>query len=353
MTKKINILIVLFTLGLFVFSSCKKDGEMIRATSGTAPGLTANTTNLNYTIADSIKNAITFTYTSSDFGFKAAISYDIQFSTNDSNFSNYKDIALTTTTLSYTVKDFNTLLLGLKYNPSVTDTLLVRVKARVADSLFKYSDTLAIIVRPYAGDRVITYPFLYVPGAYQGWNPAAAVIAKFYSPTNNNVYDGYVNIPDANSLEFKLTTGATWDNNYGSSDGVVGAGVIASGASNNLKVASAGYYLVHVDVPSLKWTSRLQNWSIIGDVNSWGGDISFDFDATKQLLVKTLTLPAGVLKFRANADWTTNYGGTLDALGNVALVDNGGNISIPTAGQYKITLDLRVPSVPVCTIIKQ
>lgn len=353
MMKQLNIIILLVISSILTMVSCKKDGMMVVATQSTKPGLTATNTNLNYTIADSATNAVTFNYTPSDFGYSAAITYDLQLSANDSNFRSMKDITLTSNSISYLVKDFNTLLLGLKYNANVTDTLFVRVKATVADSLFRYSDTLSLIIKPYAAQRVITYPFLYVPGAYQGWSPTAAVIAKFYSPKSNNVYDGYVNIPDANSTSFKLTTGPSWTNNYGSSDGVIGGGVLASNASNNLTVAGAGYYQIHVDIPNLQWMSTLMNWGIIGDVNSWSGDISFDFDPVNQVLVKTLTLPAGQLKFRANGAWSINYGGSLDALGNVSLASNGGNIAVTVPGIYKITLDLRVPTEPICTMVKQ
>lgn len=355
-------------LMLLAFVSCKKDGTMVIATQGTQPGLTASATTLSYTPADTLNTAVTFTYSPSDFGYAAAINYTLQFSTKGTNFAKITSYAMSSTTKSFTVKDFNTLVLGLKYTPTLADTVYARVLAQVADSLFIYSDTLAIVVTPYAQPRVIAYPFLYVPGDYQptpNWNQANPVIAKIYSPKNDKVYDGYVNITDKTKNGFKFSTQADWNGtNYGTGDGKADGGALSTdGGAGNLTVDAAGYYLLHADISKLTWTATLQNWTIIGDAaNGWsnGDDISLDFDDTDQVLVKTLPLKVGGFKFRVNGNWSyglqkDNDGNDLSIspLGEVPIsTSNNDNIPITAAGVYKITLDLRVPSEPYCTIIQ-
>ncbi len=359
MITQLNKVFWLMGIAALAFFSCKKSGTFITATSGTQPGLTASTNILNYAEADSASNAVTFTYTPSDFGYQAAINYDIQFSTKDSNFTKFTDQSMSGTSISYLVKDFNTLVIGLKYSAGITDTVYVRVKATAADSLYRYSDTLAIVVTPYETKRVITYPALYMPGDYQGWSPGAAVIAKLYSPTSSSAYEGFIDLPSADN-QFLITPAPTFDNKYTE----VTATTMVYNGGNNFDIAGAGYYLINADTQADTWSATLQNWSIIGDFNGWS-DASFSFDAVNQVLVDTLTIPAagdgtgGALKFRANQSWdgsaaSPNYGGTLDPnTGNVALSLGGSNIAIAKPGVYVFTLDLRVPSEPLCSIIKQ
>jgi hypothetical protein len=73
-----------------------------------------------------------------------------------------------------------------------------------------YSNVVTLTATPYVDIR--DYPSIYVPGGYQGWSPDKA--AKLSSVSNNKVYEGYINFPDANS-EFKFTLGPNWDDNLG------------------------------------------------------------------------------------------------------------------------------------------
>lgn len=376
MNRHLNKIIFLSLALMIGMGACKKAGPFVTATSGVHPGLTASATMLNYTQADSASNAVTFTYTPTSFGYQAAVNYNLQVSYNDSNFSKISTYALSGGTKSFTVAKFNVLALGSKYAAGVTDTVLVRVQAIVSgtgmtpgsDTLAQYSDVVKIVVTPYVAKRVITYPFLYVPGAYQGWSPSSAVIAKLYSPGSNSSYEGYVNITDATNgnNDFKITPAPVWDNSYGE----VTASTIAYNGGGNFEVPSVGYFLLNVNTQALTWSATLQNWSIIGDAaNGWnpGDDIAFDFDATDQILVKTVQLKVGGIKFRMNDAWSVTYGiqkDPSDATGKTDLpispigevpisTSNNDNIPITEPGTYKITLDLRVPSEPVCTLIKQ
>jgi hypothetical protein len=356
-SKALKILMVPMAL-MGLLASCTKDGTMVIAKLTTPVQLTANANSLDYTESDTAKTAVTFTRTSADFGYAAAIGYTLQFSVKGTDFSKVASYAMSSTTMDFTVKDFNTLTLGLKYSPGVVDTVLARVEARVADSLYSYSEVVKIALTPYAAKRVINYPFLYVPGAYQGWAPAGSVIAKLYSPNNDGQYEGFVNLPDADN-QFKLTPAPTWDNSYG----MLTETTMAYDGGDNFDVSGAGYYLINANTAKGSWSATLQNWSIIGDFNGWAADVPFTFDEQDQVLVKTLDLKVGGIKFRMNNGWTVAYGIQKDSngddlsispIGEVPIsTSNNDNIPITEAGTYKITLDLRVPDEPYCTIVKQ
>lgn len=84
----------------------------------------------------------------------------------------------------------------------------------------------------------------------------------------------------------------------------------------------------------------LSSWGLVGDAtpNGWGStdDIEMYQTGTNQYAIYT-DLAAGEFKFRFNEDWGQNFGDTgLDG----SLEPGGGNIPIPSAGTYFITLDL-------------
>jgi len=182
----------------------------------------------------------------------------------------------------------------------------------------------------YSVVQVREFAQMYVPGDYQGWDPATA--PTLASPNNNGNYEGYVNIPTGNSFEFKLTPGPNWDNALG--DG--GNGKL-SGSGGNLKVSEAGYYRVRANTVDNTWSVLKTTWGLIGDFNSWGGDAQMTYNATDKTWTGTITAPsAGGFKFRANGSWDLNYG---DKGADGSLEEGGDNIAIP-AGTHTITLYL-------------
>lgn len=81
------------------------------------------------------------------------------------------------------------------------------------------------------------------------------------------------------------------------------------------------------------------SWSIIGPAGvDWSTDIPLTYNCTTRTFDVTRVLNAGDFKFRANNDWTLNYGSSSNTGG--ALVSSGSNITVATAGTYTIKLDL-------------
>ncbi len=191
----------------------------------------------------------------------------------------------------------------------------------------------------------VGFPTVYVPGAHQGWDPAAA--PTLVSSNSDESYEGYVYFANPNT-EFKIATQPNWDDaNYG--DG--GNGTLSTDGGN-LTVAEAGYYLIQVnlaDSENMTWSATKTNWGAIGNATAagWDADQDLTFSVTEGVWKATLPLTVGELKFRANDAWDINLGDT----GMDGLLENGGdNIQITTAGNYEVILDLRTAGMYTYTL---
>ena len=179
------------------------------------------------------------------------------------------------------------------------------------------------------------YPVLYVPGGYQGWDPAnTETVIK--SVNSDSTYEGYFWF-DANT-EYKFTPNADWSADFGDNDA---DGTLEPGGANIL-VADAGYYKVNVNLKDSTHTNLRTEWGLIGDATpgGWDNDTDMTYDTTDNAWVLTVQLNAGKIKFRANDAWDLNYGDT----GADGLLEEGGSdIELPGPGNYTIKLYLGSP----------
>ncbi|MBS7333751.1 MAG: SusE domain-containing protein [Weeksellaceae bacterium] len=88
-------------------------------------------------------------------------------------------------------------------------------------------------------------------------------------------------------------------------------------------------------------------WGVVGSITGWGSsaDVPFWKTTTPNALVAYTSLAVGdEIKFRKDSDWAENFGSenvTTNANGfGGSLASGGANIVVPTAGNFKITMDL-------------
>jgi len=174
---------------------------------------------------------------------------------------------------------------------------------------------------------------LYVPGGYQGWDPAKTTTV-LRSEKNDGKFEGYLYF-DKDNTEFKFCETPNWDKNWGDT----GADGKLEGGGDNIKAAKAGYYKINVDVNALTYTMVKTDWGVIGSATAsgWDSDQNLTIDAANNLWSAVLELKAGEIKFRANDGWDLNYG---DDGANASLEGGGANIAIAAPGKYKVTLNL-------------
>ncbi|HJP62649.1 MAG TPA: SusE domain-containing protein [Mucilaginibacter sp.] len=339
MKKLLTRLLAIGGIGLLILPACKKDEKKAYATNVATSGLQASSSTIVLTKADLAKTAVTFNLTQADFGYAAAISNVLQIDAPDDNFAHPKEFNISgkTATQAFTTLDFNNLVLALNFPTGVASPLQARIKSSIGATVAPvYSNVVSLTVTPFA-----LTAFVYVPGAYQGWNPAAA--DSLESATGNGVYTGVINFTGAD-MNFKITSNRDWNHtNYGDA----GGGTVSS-SGGNLVAPAGGNVKITVDLNANTIVMVPTQWSIIGDSTpgGWGGDTDMQFDNAHQMWVITANLTAGGnIKFRLNHDWGTNLGG---AGGTLSL--NGANIPIADAGTYKITLDVAANTY---TLVKQ
>jgi hypothetical protein len=357
--------------GLAVFIillvSCKKEGDQYYIKQGSFPvaGLTASSDNVILTSAKESDTAITFNWPAADFGQKPVVAYTLQIDvpsdTSGTNpWANAKNFTVGNDLLTYgfITKDLNSLLIGMALPGGTSSKIVVRIKSDVpqyngsASSIASaYSNTITIQVTPY---NII----LYIPGDYQGWDPATAPMLNPVSG-RAGLYEAYEYMPGSGIHYFKYINSPDWNHtNYG--DG--GNGTFSTyGAAAGLNVPDGGYYELTANLNNNTWTATKTTWGIIGDATpgAWDTDTQMSYDATNQVWKVTVNMKAsGSFKFRANNAWVIDFG--VDANGNLAYADNPffgynstlNNLTVPTDGNYTITLDLHTSGKYLYTIVK-
>jgi hypothetical protein len=188
------------------------------------------------------------------------------------------------------------------------------------------------------------YGLLYVAGDYQGWNPGTA--PQIASPKNDGNHEGYVQVKAGGSYEFKLTSQADWNGtNYG--DG--GQGTLSTSGGNLKFPGTGGFFRINANTTSNTFTIAQTTWAIIGSLTGWSSEISMTLN--NGIWEGTATVGGREeFKFRANGDWGINLG---DFNADNSLEYDGANLVLPSAGTYKIMLDLTNPGYYTYKVAKQ
>ena len=136
--------------------SCKKDEIKSYFEGGTAPVLTASVaTPMVLIIANAANQGLKFNWTNPNYQFASGpssqdVTYTVQFDTTGSNFSNPKMGELSVPkelTTSLTVKELNTLLLGMGLMENMLHNVEIRLKANITNSNVPlYSNVLKIAI---------------------------------------------------------------------------------------------------------------------------------------------------------------------------------------------------------------
>jgi len=268
--------------------------------------------------------------------------YVLQLDVQGNNFASAFALATTTeTTFSITVGAMNSRMRSLEFGPDTMHTMEFRVRSFIND-LSEYtesvSDVIVLNITPYetVAPPPVTDASLWIPGDYQGWDPAGA--PQIFSYTDDGVFKGYMFMPEGGTYEFKFTSAPDWDHtNFGNG----GDGILDPDAgAGNLVLPGPGGYSVVVDTVGLTWTHVLESWGVIGEWLGWAEDIDMEWDAENELLTLTIDVPDADdnrFKFRANDGWDVNLGAKDPDDGT--LIPGGADIPFPAPGNYTFILD--------------
>ncbi|GAA4324601.1 hypothetical protein GCM10023149_26320 [Mucilaginibacter gynuensis] len=318
---------------LLILSSCKKDGTPVVASAGTASKLTVSKTEFTLTEATANENATAFTWTSSSFGFSAVVTYELQFAAKGTNFAGAASETIAPdSSKTFTVGNVNALAIQAGLAPDKTTEVEVRVKASLnSTSAPAYSNVVVLKFAPYRA--FVTYPSLYVPGAYQGWNPGAPA-PTLASVKNDKTYEGYIDF-GASGSEFKINSDPDWNHtNYGGTSNTL------STSGGNLSVATGGVYMLKADINGLTWSAtKIDAFSVNGTA-SGNADKDLSYDSATKTWRAVMTLAVGTFKFRANHAATITLGDKTPV--TTFLTAGGTDIAIDAAGSYEIVLSTSI-----------
>ena len=167
-----------------------------------------------------------------------------------------------------------------------------------------------------------------------GWDTETGL---FRDSGNPSLWRGTVALTEG---ELKFRANNAWSINWGGSSFPEGTAVLNG---DNIAVNAAGNYLVSFNTSTLEYRflpiGNYNTVGIIGDATpgGWDNDTDMIQDPNDQSVWKLrVTLNNGEAKFRADNDWTVNWGGGTFPEG-VATQD-GPNIPI-AAGEYRVTFN--------------
>lgn len=212
------------------------------------------------------------------------------------------------------------------------------------------SDPVTINVTTYVATFSEQY---YLPGSYQGWDPATAAVLK-HSNVTKGLYQGFVDLTTADGadVEFKFCPTESWDNggDFGFSDVTVttyaedkyAAATAKTTSSENIAVPSGFYYVKldkkfnTLDMVQVDYLELIGGFS--GDYANWGNGLKMTYDADAKVwtAVEDIEIANGTeFKIRFNSDWTYSFGTDMDAL-----EFGGGNITFDkNDATYKMILN--------------
>ena len=173
-----------------------------------------------------------------------------------------------------------------------------------------------------------------------------------------NMYKGrfWADVDAASATEFKFRLDGAWDNNWGGNlDGLEGGGANIAIEAGQYRI----YFYMNDEVLTAEIDATMygqeeptidqpdepdepvtyQGWGLIGVGGDWEKDIEMTENGGIWTAYATLTA-ADEWKFRKDAAWDENFGGTFTKLGEpFAAVAGGDNIKVGADGFFKIELN--------------
>lgn len=345
--------------------SCKKEGVVYEVGEGAFSGsLSASPSTVVLEKAKENETAVTFNWQAASFGENTVVAYTLQLAKPADTTGGWASaktfpVGSKVTSYAFITKDLNNLLTTMGLPAGSASELVVRVKAEVPQYNGTtsrvtpvYSNVINVTVTPYSEN-------LYIPGAYQGWDPSTA---QALNPVEGRpgLFEAYAYMPGSGPQYFKYTSARDWNHiNYG--DGGNGS-FSTDGQAAGLSVPDGGYYELTADMNTNKWTAVKTDWGIIGDATpgGWNNDTEMTYDPVSQVWTVTADMKAnGSFKFRANKAWTIDFGmdGETKELKYAdnpffGYTDGLWNLSVPEDGNYTITLDLHISQHYTYSIVK-
>ena len=342
--------IVLMAFLALAFHSCDEDDTENTLAPGLtqleevtfAQPITTTPNNIVLTSDNGSASVVTISWEAVKFPVPAPVTYTVQIdlpanTLGDNGWANaftleagedVLSISLTGNELNEIAEDF-----GLA--PDAVGELAIRVRAFMGRSAF--SEAVSINVRPFVNE--IPEGTLYMPGAYNGFDPSTA---SRLTAIGEGVFRGYLTLREPQGLVFKITPEPNFDQFYG-----LGAdGNLELGNDTDIAFPDFGSYEITANLNDLSITITPFSWGVIGPatLGGWDADTNMVYNYTLGLWEYTGALVPGPIKFRQNDEWTINYGTEDGNTGEVTeskmFLDNPGAHTMSDAGFYTVSFSV-------------
>lgn len=306
-----------------------------------APVITAPVVGAEILLNGAAPDDVITTFTWSDYNnYGVNVTYLIEISKKGANNFSTLGSVMNTKSFDATNKVLNDAVLSAGLEANVKGEVDVRVTATsksTGGTITKVSNIVTFKVTPYVAFKNM---FLVGDATAAGWNPNNNNQAIFRDPSNVNKF--YFTGKFGTSMFKLVEVLGNWQPQWG-----LKAGLVANsdgGDPDPFTTSSAGYYAFSMDISAktytlTPYTGSMATYStigMIGDFNSWGGDLSLEQSTydSHQWSLKDITIPTtGKFKFRADGAWTVNWGAGTEFSGQ----GTQGGADIPlTAGTYDI-----------------
>ena len=293
---------------------------------------------------------VSFAWSKADFGAQVVVNYSLaaRNAGNEVLISSTGELKMEVTyeainsAMALAVKDG-----GLGLVPEIAADVELYIVAAVGNQRVE-SNAFTVSITPTSAEKV--YPMIYMPGSYQGWNPADAA-TKFqvlYEFAGGGVFEGIADFGASNDTarEWKFTKEANWDFDWGVKKDEAQEAEAAEltlinndgGDRDNIKAFTAKrFYHFTLDTNSgvLKHNYSFDQVGVVGAFTNWadGQDKVMEFNAAKRRFWVDIENFSGEFKFRTDGSWTKNWGAG-------AFGEEGDNLNCAEAGNYRVYLYL-------------
>lgn len=312
-------------LAWFMFSCEKDETRLILKTDISPAAITSSADELNSSINESnLGDEFEISWNETDYGVSTEVTYSVEIDAACNDFGSPVVLGSTTnSSLKLTLDELNAKLLSdLNLPQHVASDVAVRVTSRIRDGYVYTSEPVTFSVSPWSE---------WAKGLWIDYGDGSVAIYE----SGESAFDGYAYLESDKPFVFadRKACGAT---TYGGSDNS-----LASGSEQAIAVSESGYYRVKANTNELSYELTLVEFGAIGDATpgGWSTSTPLIYDVARNVWEATISLTNGALKFRANNEWTINYGPSTDALDGTLVLDDPGAISIAEAGNYIVTVD--------------
>ena len=338
--KKIFRNLMMLLCALTAMVSCDESGDKIYLDGFKASDLMASASDVALSVDNSKSQVLSLawqnpTLLSSDetkpAGNGTLLTYLQASATED--FATVKEYSVTNLSKSFTGGDLNSAAKELGMTPDQSAPMYFRIKSQMGANLeAAYSNVCQVNVTPY----LIDMSYINILNKEK-----SQVLTYLYSPNSDGVYKGYMNASSWMNFWGKENDGTIWGNS--AKDGTYVMDNTTSAWSLWLP-APAGIYDVTLNTQTKEMTSTL-----IKEMQLNGEAMSFDavnYVWTKVITTSADNTPISITATGATYDKSTGDQGESKAKtmnysladGKMTEAEGAGNVNIPTAGTYTVTV---------------